>query len=150
MAKIILVLFLSIAFAEASFAEVYKWVDKEGNVHYGDCPPADCKPEKIETVPAPSEEDVRRSKENVDRLIKDQKQRYEARKIKREITQKQAEQRKAELKQWCKTLRSELFLLKQPGIITITDGEGNLIRPTDEERERMIDKKETFIRQNCV
>ena len=149
MAKILLVLFLSWSFAGASFADVYKWVDKEGIVHYGDCPPADCKPEKIETAPPPSEEDVQRSSEIADRLIQEQKQRYEASRIEGEITKKQAEQIKAQLNQRCKILRSELFLLKQPGIITFADDEGNLMRPTDKEREKMIETNETFIRENC-
>ena len=44
MTRILLVLILSLSFAGALFAEMYKWTDEEGNVHYGDCPPADYKP----------------------------------------------------------------------------------------------------------
>jgi len=79
MSRILFVLVLSLSFAEASFAGMYKWVDEDGNVHYGDCPPADCKPEQIEAVPAPSQEDAQRSRERTERLIKEQKSKEGAR-----------------------------------------------------------------------
>jgi hypothetical protein len=144
-----LVLVLLLFFGGASYAEMYKWVDEKGKVYYGDCPPADCKPEKIETAPGPSEEDIQQSRERAERLIQEQKKRDVARKIEREFKQKQAEQRRVALKKKCKVLRSRLFLLKQSGVLTFADNQGNIMRPTDDERERMISKIETFIRQNC-
>lgn len=149
MSKILLVLILSLSFAGASFAGMYKWVDEEGNVHYGDCPPDDCKPEQIEAKPAPSQENIERSRERTERLIQEQKKREAARKIEREIKQKKTEQTRVALKKRCKVLQSRLFLLKQPGVITIADDQGNVMRPTDEEREKMISEIETFIRENC-
>ena len=145
MARILLVLVLLLSFAGASIAEMYKWVDEEGNVHYGDCPPADCKPEQIESAPGPSEEEIKRSQERSERLIQEQRQRDEARRIESEIKRI----KRAELKKRCKVLRSRLFLMKQPGVLTIADNEGNVMRPTDKERERMISEIEEFIRKNC-
>ena len=34
---------------------VYRWVDKQGRVHYGDRPPANATPAKIRTIPVPVE-----------------------------------------------------------------------------------------------
>ncbi len=149
MARILLVLVLLLFFGGSSFAEMYKWVDEKDKVHYGDCPPADCQPEIIETAPGPSKEVIQQSRERAERLIQEQKQRDEARKIEREFKQKQAEKRKVALKKKCKVLRSRLFLLKQPGVITFADDQGNIMRPTDDERERMISEIETFMRENC-
>ena len=149
MARILLALVLSLAFTGASFAELYKWVDEEGHVHYGDCPPADCKAEQIETAPGPSEEEIKRSRERSEWLIQKQKQREDARKIEREIKLKKADKRRVELKKRCKVLRSRLFLLKQPGVLTIADDEGNVMRPTDKQRESMISEIETFIQESC-
>ena len=149
MARILLALVLSLSFTGASLAELYKWVDEEGNVHYGDCPPADCKAEQIETAPGPSEEEIKQSRERSEWLIQKQKQREDERKIEREIKRKKAAKRKTELKRKCKVFRGRLFLLKQPGVLTIADGEGNVMRPTDKERERMISEIETFIQKNC-
>ena len=41
--RIILILIASLALAPAAIAEVYKWVDRYGKVHYGDTPPANAR-----------------------------------------------------------------------------------------------------------
>ena len=43
----------SLLFAAVAIGAVYKWVDDEGNVHYGDTPPKDQEKETIEIAPAP-------------------------------------------------------------------------------------------------
>ena len=43
----------SLLFAAAAIGTVYKWVDDEGNVHYGDSPPKDQQRETIDIAPAP-------------------------------------------------------------------------------------------------
>ena len=149
MSRILLALILSFFLAGTSFAEMYKWVDKDGKVHYGDCPPPDCEPEQIKSAPAPSQEEIQRSRERAEKLIQDQKKKDEARKLEREIKLKKDEQIKAALKKRCKVLQSRLFLLKQPGVITFADDEGNLRRPSDVARENMISEIEIFIRENC-
>ena len=35
--------------------KVYRWVDKNGRVHYGDRPPANTAPTKVRTIPVPVE-----------------------------------------------------------------------------------------------
>jgi hypothetical protein len=41
-------------FALSSMADMYRWTDEQGNIHYGACPPADCEPELIEKLPDPA------------------------------------------------------------------------------------------------
>jgi hypothetical protein len=41
--RIILILIASLALAPGAIAEVYKWVDRNGKVHYGDTPPANAR-----------------------------------------------------------------------------------------------------------
>ena len=43
----------SLLFAAVAIGAVYKWVDDEGNVHYGDTPPNDHEQKTIEIAPAP-------------------------------------------------------------------------------------------------
>lgn len=43
----------SLLFAAVAIGAVYKWVDDEGNVHYGDTPPKDQEKETIDIAPAP-------------------------------------------------------------------------------------------------
>ena len=46
--RIILILIASLALAPAAIAEVYKWVDRNGKVHYGDTPPANARATPVE------------------------------------------------------------------------------------------------------
>lgn len=50
-------------------AEILKWVDSEGNVHFGDAPPDNRQTEEIEVAPAPSENAVREAQDRAQRLL---------------------------------------------------------------------------------
>ena len=149
MRKFLVFLGLSLLVIGTASAQLYKWVDEEGNVFYGDSPPADCRPQQIEVPPSPSAEDVQRSKEKTERLIREQEAREKECEAKRQLERSVEKHRKEELKRRCKVLRSRLFLLKQPGVITMADDAGNLMRPSDEVREQMIREIETFVERNC-
>lgn len=49
-------------------AEVFRWVDEQGQVHFGDCPPPDCRPEQVRIDPGPSDASVRAAEERAERL----------------------------------------------------------------------------------
>ena len=147
--RIFVLLGLSALLVGSASAQLYKWVDDKGNVHYGDCPPADCRSQEIQVPEGPAPEDVERSRERTQRLIWEQEAREEKRKAKRALEQKREELRKEELARRCKVLQSRLFLLKQPGVVTFADAAGNLMRPSDEMREQMIREIRAFIEANC-
>ena len=47
---------LALAFtASHAGGQVYRWVDKQGRVHYGDRPPANAAPAKVRAIPVPVE-----------------------------------------------------------------------------------------------
>ncbi|MDJ0806648.1 MAG: DUF4124 domain-containing protein [Gammaproteobacteria bacterium] len=48
-------------------AEVYKWLDESGRVHYGDCPPADCNSQTLEIAAPPSAQEIERSRQRLER-----------------------------------------------------------------------------------
>lgn len=64
----LLVYVFGVVFVSIVGAEIYRWVDDEGNVHYGDCPPADCEPEMIKPAPMPTEQEVEEAQERLKRL----------------------------------------------------------------------------------
>lgn len=43
-------------------AEVYRWLDDEGHVHFGDCPPAAREASPVEIAPGPTPEQVEEAK----------------------------------------------------------------------------------------
>jgi len=77
-------LFLSLAFGTA-IAAIYKWVDKDGNIHYGECPPPDCEAQAIKPKPGPSTEETQKAQERLKRLQEQQRQSKEFRSKAKEV-----------------------------------------------------------------
>ena len=61
-------------------AGIYKWVDDNGNVHYGDCPPTDCNSEEIQIAPEPSDSAMQEVQERTRRIQEYEKKIRESRK----------------------------------------------------------------------
>ncbi|MCB1740626.1 MAG: DUF4124 domain-containing protein [Gammaproteobacteria bacterium] len=61
-------LLLLLALTTSVAAEVYRWTDEQGNVHFSDCPPEDCARQLQDAPPTPSPEDVQRAQERLDRV----------------------------------------------------------------------------------
>lgn len=51
----------------AAHADLHKWVDESGQVNYGDCPPADCTSQTVDIPNPPSQEEVDRARERLER-----------------------------------------------------------------------------------
>jgi len=65
MSKPKLRILLIILVAGLASAQVYKWVDEEGGVHFGDRPPESAEPEEVILPRGPSEEEVKAAQEQV-------------------------------------------------------------------------------------
>ena len=64
----LLILVSSVVATTIASAEIYKWVDDNGLVHYGDCPPPECKYKEVRLPPDPSQESMRQTKERMQTL----------------------------------------------------------------------------------
>lgn len=74
MKKTPLLVLLTVLVAGAAAAEIHKWIDKEGHVHYGESPPSGSQAKQIELPPAPSSEEIQRTKERIETLREKNKQ----------------------------------------------------------------------------
>jgi len=72
---------LALPLAGAGTAAIYKWVDEEGIVHYGDRPTPEQESEKIEIEQGPSEKEILQSRERTECLIDEQKRREEPQEV---------------------------------------------------------------------
>jgi hypothetical protein len=59
-------------------AQVYKWVDEKGQVHFGDRPPEEQKVEELALPQGPSEEDMEQAKEVLRPTLESQQERIDA------------------------------------------------------------------------
>ncbi len=68
-----LVLLLVASVAHADPGTIYKWTDKDGNVHFTDCPPPPgCVAETVEAQAAPSAADVEQARQRLEKLLAEQ------------------------------------------------------------------------------
>lgn len=77
-----LILIAAPAWTSGQQAEIYRWVDEDGRVHFGDCPPQECPAESIAVPTEPPPERIRETRERTERLrefLRDVEQRRDAR-----------------------------------------------------------------------
>ena len=126
----------------ATAGQIYKWVDGQGNVHFGSQPPegedaAAVNPNisqpKVAVPAAPSLETEKKDEEQ-DKL--DQQART------------QAAEREEERKVYCERIRKDLAQMKANPRVRVEEN-GELRRMTEEERQERIAKSEASIKENC-
>ena len=128
-------------------AQVYKWVDAQGVTHFGAQPPEGTSAATVNTnaaqpkasnfpPPAPPKPTLAPSA--------DEKQKAIDEKVRQEVAQQEAERSRN-----CTQLRTNLAQLKNNPRVRVEDGNGELRRITEEERQARIVQSEADIRENC-
>jgi Domain of unknown function (DUF4124) len=143
--KINIILIMLIV-SPVSVAEMYKWVDENGETHYSQNPPVeDVQVETIAPPPRVNSEDANQSlsktKEKADSL---REERLTAKENK-EKEKMEAQQ----LKEQCQQLKQRLTSLQVRPRANKKDENGNLVRMTEEERQSDIEKTEKDIKDKC-
>lgn len=143
----LLVLLLSMCSAAVP-AEVYKWVDAEGNVHYGQSRPQGMEAEPVE-VKAPGLTEEQRALE-LDKL----KLKARLGSENQEPNAEQAGQATTEMpeavrEENCRIARHNLASLAQKRRIVRTDEAGNLVRLDDAERETQLEEAKKRVEEFC-
>ena len=101
--------------AGGSDAQIYKWVDESGTVHFSDSPPPGDSAQKLELGPQPSEQSLQQSREASARRLQYQRADAEARREteeQRKLEQEEEEQRAAEMLVRCTYARQQLQVLQ--------------------------------------
>ena len=126
-------------------AEMYKWVDEEGNTQYTQQPPPDGI--NAETLQPPPRVDTEKAVNELEEKLENfDKQRDD--KLKQEEEAMKTAEEESEYQQKCDKARKQLADLQRPRITT-TDEKGNRSRMPEEERVAAIDKLNESIAKNC-
>lgn len=128
-------------------ADAYKWVDDDGEVIYSQTPPVDKLYEKMGTPPPPSM-NPEAAKKEVELLIEQQKATDEARE-ERQQTQQQEELAAEALAENCRIANYNLQQYQDNPGRRMMDSEGNVTRPTEEERQQKISTLKQQVNQFC-
>ena len=149
-----LILMTLLALAANVDAEIYKWVDEEGNVHYSDSePPPTHEPELIEVMPGPSEDEIKRAKQRLEALMAEQEESKalgEKDRLERERQQVAATQVAIEKKRVCIRARQNLHELLMRRPVYYIDDRGERVFLDDEMHVAEIGRMGELIAENCL
>jgi hypothetical protein len=139
-----LALTLASAFA---MADVYKWVDPQGTVHYGDRPPAAGADSSTLTLPpAPSNDPDHRQ-----RILKQRRllEAFDAERAEQDQAAAEAAATRREQEHRCERAALELAKYESANILLSSDDSGARIYVSDEEREKGIAEMRLWIGKHC-
>ena len=126
----------------ATAGQIYKWVDAQGNVHFGSQPPEGQEAASVNPnisqpkIAAPAAKAPEASGEDKEQEKLDEQARAAASK------------REEELKVYCERIRKDLAQMKASPRVRVEEN-GELRRLTEEERQDRIVKSEASIKENC-
>lgn len=146
MRTLVVTLFAGLLFsgiACAQEATIYKWTDSQGQVHFASQPPVGYDSERITTRSANTRFFSEPAKtQDTGQDVSESQKEIDAR-VKREVAREQAE-----LQAFCTDMRTRLAQLKNnPRLLAEIDGE--MVRLSEEERQRRIRETEDKISEFC-
>lgn len=140
-------LFIFLLFASIGIhAEVYKWTDADGNVHFGDKPNTDeAEKIKLQTKPADKADDYAERKRKQKKLIEVFASEAEDKKA----TEKKAEAEKKELKQKCAELQKDINYLAEGGRFYTEDEQGEYNFKSEKQIEERLNQLREYDDKYC-
>ncbi|MWV17619.1 DUF4124 domain-containing protein [Pseudomonas sp. L-22-4S-12] len=124
-------------------AQIYRWTDAQGRVHFGEQPggsnaqQVEVKPQVVERDAATREREARTE------------QFYDARREERAKAQEQAAEAQAKRAGECRELRNNLAQIQRDGRYFVGDDAGNRTYISDEELESARSRLSTRIAERC-
>jgi hypothetical protein len=130
LAKYCAILFSLTCVASDTNAEIYKWVDDSGNIHFGDRPPKNQRSKEIGSTLKPLNLSTDLADQTM--LIEAEKERRQAGKSNSPAHTTSGQQET--INQWCKDARARLNSLRGP--VVFFDDDGNEVKVSEHERKQ--------------
>ena len=127
--------------------EVYRWVGADGEVHYGDHPPAGgANARSIELPPAPGMDD-----DHAERALKQQRllDAYDAQRNEQERARAEAAAERQQRAQQCERAGRDLARFERANIIYRDDDNGGRVYLSDAARREAIAKARLWLGKHC-
>lgn len=132
----------------AVHADVYKWVDAQGQTHYSQTPPPAGQSAKLIETDKPPSVDVESQQKEIESLIQQQAEDKEQQE-QRLAKQRQQAQLAEENAKKCKLARHNLQQYQNNPGRRVMDSEGNVTRPSEEDRQEMIKRLQEAVTEFC-
>lgn len=134
-------------FATATFADIYKWIDENGETHYTQQAPQGISSTSIKTPPPPTL-DPKIAQQQVDELIQQQESDDELRLEAKKQIKVEAENKINQEKN-CSIAQQKLQQYQDNPGRRISDEQGNVTRLTEEERQQKIQESQDNVNTYC-
>ena len=131
----------SLLAAPASLAALYKWLDENGRVVYGDTPPAGAKTDRLSTA-APADPGAVRDLASKDAELKKRQQQRADDAVKAEKDQADLVRKRAQ----CQQARNNILTLRNGGNVYRYNEKGERVFYEAADRERAITENQVLIR----
>ena len=141
------IILLSCLITLSASAEIYKWVDEEGKVHYGEKPPSTITEDGIKTIKYKDNVNTRSANEALKKKSKSLNKLSKKRKEKREGAAAEKE-KLAKNKVLCEQAKKNLANYQFPKV-SIKEDDGSVRALGEEERQLGIKKSEEIVKQVC-
>ena len=137
-------LLLLVALPLAAEAQVYRWVDDQGRVHYSQVPPPGKKAQPVGPPPAPSSAP---NQESLNQALEGDR----AAAPERQAEAERSAQAQAQLEQQCSQAREQLAYMdaKTARRLGTTDEQGNVSRVTEEQFQQRRAELQRVISERC-
>ncbi|MCW8854140.1 MAG: DUF4124 domain-containing protein [Gammaproteobacteria bacterium] len=140
---VISIIILSVSFS--SYGEVYKWIDKQGNVHYTDRPVNNSKEMNVDI-------DSKKKEIKIDDRAEQRRKLADAMeedRIEKEKLKNKKNKQKKKLKRKCQWAKDQLRSYESAGSLYNLDKEGKRIILSDSEREKTTHSLRADIKKHC-
>jgi uncharacterized protein DUF4124 len=141
----VILLFNSFIFCNIANAEMYKWVDEDGNVHYSQSAPIDSV--TVETIKPPPGVDTKSAIKALDKQKMTADKLREGRITKKENRQK-AEEEALEKQKKCEQAKKRLASYERPRVSIINEDGSESVIP-EEERQAKIKESQIYVDKAC-
>lgn len=137
-----------LSITSAASGEIFKWVDEQGNTHYGDKPSADTSvtqlniPEQQSNKVSPDAQDRDERRRRLADVLQEDR-------LKKKEEKKQAFEQKAQLDQKCVYAKDQLRRYEDSGYLYQLDKDGNRVPLPDEQRTAAINDLRAQIKVHC-
>ncbi len=128
-------------------AAIYKWVDEDGVTHYSQQPPPSGDAVRV-GVDRPPEEEIKRERRQMEETGERLEERREQRREAEQQARTDAEERRKR-EQRCADLRSSLEELTDNRRLLVRDGDGDVRRLPEEERQQRVAERRRQIEEEC-
>ncbi len=152
--RLLLVLLMGLLPPASGAGGAYKWVDKDGNVHFSDRPPEEAE-ESVEELELEADIDPARAAEGQARLddsinsLEQRRSAQDAAAEQRQRQQTEAEREAARRQARCHLARSNLQVLREQRPVYSFDEKGERVFVEDQDRQARIERHEQEVREFC-